>query len=72
MNDNFNGIFAQQGWQCPICKRVYSPFTQMCFYCVGKEVSTINELQTICLKGSFAPVEQTLNETIEKLRQNKL
>ena len=25
--------FAQQGWQCPICKRVYSPTTQMCYYC---------------------------------------
>lgn len=21
------------GWQCPVCGRVYSPFTQMCFYC---------------------------------------
>lgn len=72
MNDNFNGIFAQQGWQCPICKRVYSPFTQMCFYCGGKEASTINKPPTIARMDSFAPVEQTLNETIEKLRQNKL
>ena len=22
-----------QGWQCPICGRVYSPSTPMCFYC---------------------------------------
>ena len=35
--DNFN--FAQQGWQCPICKRVYSPFTPMCYYC-GAEGTT--------------------------------
>ena len=21
-----------QGWQCPICKRVYSPTTFMCYY----------------------------------------
>ncbi len=34
--DNFN--FAQQGWQCPICKRVYSPFTTMCCYCGGDTV----------------------------------
>lgn len=27
---------ATQGWQCPICGRVYSPTTPMCFYC-GKE-----------------------------------
>ncbi len=31
--DNYN--LAQQGWQCPICKRVYSPFTMMCYYCGG-------------------------------------
>lgn len=28
---------AAQGWQCPICKRVYSPFVQMCMYCGKKE-----------------------------------
>ena len=32
---------AMQGWQCPICKRVYSPFTHMCMYCGNKEVETI-------------------------------
>lgn len=26
---------APQGWQCPICKRVYSPTTPCCFYCGG-------------------------------------
>ena len=29
----FNENFAQQGWQCPICGRVYSPTTPMCYYC---------------------------------------
>lgn len=23
----------QQGWQCPVCKRVYSPSTYVCWYC---------------------------------------
>ena len=31
--------FAQQGWQCPICKRVYSPLTPVCMYCSNKEVT---------------------------------
>lgn len=31
-----NYSFAQQGWQCPICKRVYSPLTPVCFYCGGE------------------------------------
>ena len=26
-------MFTSQGWQCPICKRVYSPTTPMCYYC---------------------------------------
>lgn len=29
------GMFAQQGWQCPCCKKVYSPTTPMCFYCAA-------------------------------------
>lgn len=29
--DNYN--FIQQGWQCPLCKRVYSPSTPCCFTC---------------------------------------
>lgn len=32
MSFEFEG-FAQQGWQCPICRRVYSPLTAMCYYC---------------------------------------
>lgn len=32
--------FEQQGWQCPICKRVYSPFTPSCFACGGEEMTT--------------------------------
>lgn len=28
--------YVPQGWQCPICKRVYSPTTMMCMYCGGE------------------------------------
>lgn len=31
---------VQQGWQCPICKRVYSPTTMMCMYCGNTELKT--------------------------------
>ena len=24
-----------QGWQCPVCKRVYSPTTSVCSFCGG-------------------------------------
>ena len=39
MSYEFN-MFAQQGWQCPICKRVYSPTTPMCYYCGNGVVTT--------------------------------
>lgn len=43
MNCEFEGLFASQGWQCPICKRVYSPFTPMCWYCGnGKQSYTVS------------------------------
>lgn len=29
----FNGMFGQQGWICPKCGRVFSPYTPMCLYC---------------------------------------
>lgn len=30
-------MIPEQGWQCPICKRVYSPRQEMCLYCGGEE-----------------------------------
>lgn len=41
-----NSNFAQQGWQCPICKRVYAPNTPMCWYCGGESVTTTTTLKT--------------------------
>ena len=38
MNNLFSN--ALQGWQCPICKRIYSPFTTMCPYCGGDNFTT--------------------------------
>jgi len=29
-----------EGWQCPICKKVYSPFVTSCFYCGENNVKT--------------------------------
>ena len=33
MKDEILFNTAMQGWQCPIYKRVYYPYTQMCPYC---------------------------------------
>jgi hypothetical protein len=29
----FQASFIPQGWECPKCKRVYSPTTSMCSHC---------------------------------------
>lgn len=64
-----NQLFsAMQGWQCPICKRVYSPFTHMCTYCGKKEVKTTTSANTEELlseqKDNFS--NQTTNQTTSK------
>ena len=38
LDHNLN-FTVRQGWQCPICKRVFSPQTFMCYFC-GKETRT--------------------------------
>lgn len=39
MSYEFAG-FAQQGWVCPKCGRVFSPTTPMCYYCGNGVVTT--------------------------------
>lgn len=46
--------FAPQGWQCPVCRAVYSPMMTMCFNCTGKTVTTTK-----------APIETTTTVTIK-------
>ena len=38
---------VQQGWQCPVCKRVYAPFVSECSYC-GRNAVTNIESGTGC------------------------
>lgn len=33
-----DNLLVNKGWQCPICGRVYSPITPMCFYCGREEL----------------------------------
>ena len=68
MNEvNFNsGLFGQQGWICPKCGRVYSPFTQMCLYCGPNSTNTISNLGNHNTHIS----EEELKENRE-IKQNK-
>ena len=44
---NEQNLFAPQGWQCPICKRVYSPTTPMCYYCGDERSNSTVSTNTI-------------------------
>lgn len=56
--NNYN--FAQQGWQCPLCKRVYSPFTPCCFHCgaegMTKTASSVSYLHPDSITKSDMPI----------------
>jgi hypothetical protein len=40
MYDPLNKPFIQQGWQCPVCGKVYAPSTPMCWSCPAKADQT--------------------------------
>ena len=52
-------IFARQGWQCPVCGRVYSPDIMQCLYCANIEYK-ITAIGTL-------PDEQLRNHIADKI-----
>ena len=52
--------WVPQGWQCPVCKRVYSPTTTMCLYC-GERETTVATYET-----GMKDLQQPWMETISK------
>ena len=54
--------FVPQGWQCPVCRRVYSPSTPMCFSC-GGERQTVTTTGTTIYPGYMPPFEDWNNTT---------
>ena len=50
--------FVPQGWQCPICKRVYSPFTPMCWYCGNGKQTTVTSTGTDINPGYMPPINE--------------
>lgn len=42
---------VNKGWQCPICERVYSPSTSICFSCNNKQT-------TECVDENLVPFDK--------------
>ena len=53
-------FFTPQGWQCPICKRVYSPTTPFCYFCGSGSVNTVAS-GTHMVGVGFSPKEEKEN-----------
>ena len=62
-------MIPEQGWQCPLCKRIYSPRQEMCLYCggEGKKVGDI-------IKTDHYLSDLNINTTpcIDKISSNDL
>lgn len=57
---NFMQLGAQQGWQCPICKRILAPFVPEC-PCGGQGLQTWTTTSSTTDKDSN-PNTLTMNE----------
>jgi uncharacterized OB-fold protein len=59
---DYNVSPAPQGWECPKCKRIYSPSTMMCLYC---PTTTITHTSTTFPNiGSYPTVSSVGGVTI--------
>lgn len=63
--------FAPQGWQCPICKRVYSPTYPWCIFC-GNESVTTTTTTTIPIQNNpsdYSNINDLMSEFMKKNRE---
>lgn len=46
-------MFTPLGWQCPVCRRVYSPTTPMCYTCGNGETAMATNTEYETKKAEF-------------------
>lgn len=57
-------MIPEQGWQCPICRRVYNPRQEMCLYCGGGSISK----QTVSTQP-YTPEQDLARATCNKIEK---
>ena len=53
-------MIPEQGWQCPICKRVYNPRQEMCLFCGQEE-----KKQSLTNLGDWISTNPCIVDTIK-------
>ena len=61
-----NNLLVQQGWQCPCCKRIYSPTTHMCYYCVPEKQTAQTTSGTGLLTNPVNPLNTSMPPSMEE------
>lgn len=56
--EKYNYPSPMQGWECPKCGRVYSPFISMCAFCVPR-ISTTNITWEITGAADYPDIDRT-------------
>lgn len=64
----YKGSFGMQGWVCPKCGRVFSPYTSMCLYCKGES----NILPNITCENQEGIYSDNVYKTGEYEKTNSL
>ena len=73
-----NQFFVQQGWQCPICKRVYSPFTSCCLSCGAEGMTKTStdwiehqkEPSSVCVSTEYTTYTADDKRTCDNCKYN--
>lgn len=45
---NYVKNMCQEGWRCPQCGKIYSPFVQECYHCNAKQTEDTYKSTWIC------------------------
>ena len=66
----FPQVGVQQGWQCPVCGRVYAPSITMCLWCCGN-VGRTNDVVTNPIVDWERKITVTCSKNLETYLEGK-
>lgn len=64
-SEKTNPLVGLQGWICPKCGRVYSPYTSCCSFCGNFDFSKVTCSTTQEQFGSPAKIQQPISDKMQ-------